>query len=57
MATASLVQLALPAAVVEDLLRRHQLHLEQERSLDASSHRELQRLVARIALHGRPPID
>lgn len=49
MARPRLLQLALPAAVVEDLLRRHELHLEQVRSLDGSSHRELQRLIVKLA--------
>ena len=47
------LQLALPAEVVEDLLRRHQLHLEQIQSLDGDSHRRLTDLVKRTVLHSR----
>lgn len=48
-----LVQLALPASVLEDLLRRHQLHLEQLHSLDPASHQAVQRAVMKALVSRR----
>ena len=41
------VQLALPPEVLEDLLRRHQLHAEQLQPLDGASQKALTALVMR----------
>jgi hypothetical protein len=46
-----LVQLALPTSVLEELLRRHHLHLEQLQSLDVDSHRAIQAAAKQALLN------
>jgi len=41
---------ALPVAIVEELLRRHQLHIEDVQCLDERSHNRLQRLLKKSLL-------
>ncbi len=48
-----LVHVALPADLVEDLLRRHELHVEQLHCLDEHSQRLLHTSLKRVLLLNR----
>lgn len=47
------VHLVLPAAVLEDLLRRHQLHIEQLQCLDKESQAVLEAALKNALIHNR----
>ena len=47
------VQLSLPVEVLEELLRKHELHLEQLQTLDLNSHRAAQRAARNALLNNR----
>ncbi len=48
-----LVHVALPASVVEELLRRHELHIEQLQCLDEHSQRMLHTSLKHVLLLNR----